>query len=334
MEAPMTPLIIGTGRAGKAIAKSLAVVNILHPELGIKECVWLKRGAMLSDERKKYKQALLCVANPHGLHADAIHSADQAGFDAILCEKPACVNMEQLKKLKDVKTPTAILQVYRQTWGLQTLKKMIERQEFGELITIEGRYWHPSLAERALLSADRLTKSWKDDIRLSGEYDTYLDLGIHWLDAVCFLYSAFNPQIHGSRSYKNAAAAHRDSHVQVTVNFSKGRGAFGSISKTVHGSPNHFEINIIGSRKYAKWEFLTADEILVGEGRNRSIITRHDSELGSKQDPHHAMGWLEGYVEIAYQLFLHVLEGKKENYPTLNENLTLLQSMFETDWTQ
>ena len=329
----MTPLILGTGRAGKAIAKSLAVVNILHPELSIQDPIWLKRGAALADERKKYEHALLwLVANPHGLHADAIHDADQAGFDAILCEKPACVNMEQFKKLQNVQTPTAILQVYRQTWGLQQLKGMIERKEFGELITIEGRYWHPSLAERALLSADQLSQSWKDDVRLSGEYDTYLDLGIHWLDAVCFLYGTFNPNIHGWRSFKNAAASHRDSHVQIAVNFSKERGAFGSISKTVHGSPNHFEINIIGSKKYAKWEFLTADEILLGEGRNRSILARHDSHFGSKQDPYHGMGWLEGYIEIAYRLISHVIKGDKKHYPTLDENLKLLNAMFETEW--
>lgn len=328
----ITPLILGSGRSGQAIAKSLAIINILHPELGINAPIFVKRGTSLADERKNYKRALLCVANPHGLHAEAILEADQAGFDAILCEKPACVNMEQLERLRTVKTPTAILQVYRQMWGLQTLKQMLKDRELGELITIEGRYWHPSLAARALLSADHKSQTWKDDVRLSGESDTYLDLGIHWLDAVCFLHGFFNPEIQGWRSYANAPASYRDSHVQVTVNFPEGRGAFGSLSKTVHGSPNHFEINILGSKKYAKWEFLLADEILLGVGRDRSIVTRKEHEMGSKQDPYHGLGWLEGYIEISYRLIEEVVNVRASSYPTLQENLKLLNAMFNTKW--
>lgn len=34
--------------------------------------VWLDRGASLADERKKYQNAVLCISNPHGLHAEAI----------------------------------------------------------------------------------------------------------------------------------------------------------------------------------------------------------------------------------------------------------------------
>jgi predicted dehydrogenase len=327
----MTPLILGTGRAGLAIAKSFAIVNILHPELNLQDAVWLKRGSTISEERKKYDRAILCIATPHALHASAILEGDRSKFDGILCEKPACVNSEQLQNLKQVKIPTAILHVYRQTWGLQTLKKLIDSKEIGDLITIEGRYWHPSLAERSLLSADKLFQTWKDDISLSGEYDTYLDLGIHWLDSVCYLVGSYTPVIQGWRSYINAASSHRDSHVQVSLNFENQHRAFGSISKTVHGSANHFELNVIGSKKYAKWEFLSADEILIGEGRNISILRRHNRELGSKQDPHHATGWLEGYIEIAYQL-TQSIQKQSENYPTLKQNLQVLDAMFKTDW--
>jgi predicted dehydrogenase len=330
----MTPLILGTGRAGLAIAKSLAIVKILYPHLGLTDAVLLKRGASLTEERKKYERAILCIANPHGIHADSILEGDSAGFDAILCEKPACVNSQQLEKLRKVKSPTAILQVYRQTWALQTLKGMLANNELGELITIEGRYWHPSLGERALLPANKLISTWKDDVPLSGEYDTYLDLGIHWLDAVCFLSSSFNPEIQGWRSFVNAPSSHRDSHVQVSVNFPNQHRAFGSISKTIHGSPNHFEINLIGSKKYAKWEFLSADEIQFGQGRHRFIHTREDRDYGSKQDPHHATGWLEGYIEIAYQLIESVQTGRKGNYPTLNENLDVLNAIFTTKWAE
>ncbi|HSE41589.1 MAG TPA: hypothetical protein VLH08_12580, partial [Acidobacteriota bacterium] len=111
----MTPIILGSGRSGLAMAKSFAIVKILHPELNLKDAVLLKRGSSISEERKKHDRAILCIATPHALHASAILEGDRSRFDAILCEKPACVNMDQLQSLRQVKTPTAILHVYRQT---------------------------------------------------------------------------------------------------------------------------------------------------------------------------------------------------------------------------
>jgi hypothetical protein len=118
----------------------------------------------------------------------------------------------------------------------------------------------------------------------------------------------------------------------VAMNFPQSKRAFGSISKTVHGSPNHFEINVIGSKKYAQWEFLSADEILLGVGKDRSMITRRDHTTGSQQDPYHAAGWLEGYIEIARQLVQHAFDGQPANYPTLYQNLQLLNAVFHTNW--
>jgi hypothetical protein len=43
------------------------------------------------------------------------------------------------------------------------------------------------------------------------------------------------------------------------------------------------------------------------------------------------MGWLEGYIEIAHGL-LGVFEGRKGGYPTLAENLDVLEAMFKTEW--
>jgi predicted dehydrogenase len=328
----ITPLILGSGRSGKAIAKSFAILNILYPQLQLAPPIFLKRNESLSDERKKYDRVLLGVSNPHGLHAQSILEADQTGFDAILCEKPACVNLEQVERLQSIKTPTAILHAYRQMWGPQLIKKMIEDGEFGELITIEGRYWHASAAN-AGLSPVPAKANWKNDVTLSGESDTYLDLGVHMLDAFCFLHGSFEPEIQGWRSYINASSPHRDTHIQVAMNFPQAKRAFGSISKTVHGSPNHFEINVIGSKKYAKWEFLSADEIHFGVGKDRSIITRREATTGSQQDPYHATGWLEGYIEIALRLINHAFHGESQNYPSLKENLQLLRAIFDTIWT-
>jgi predicted dehydrogenase len=326
----ITPLILGNGRSGQAIARSLGILGLLKPELKIDAPVFLKRSDSLAEERKKYAHPVLCISNPHGLHSSAILEADQAAYDAVLCEKPACINLEQLKSLRAVKTPTAVFHVYRQMWGPQTLKQMLTEKRFGEIISIEGRYWQASTAERALHGG--ITKSWKNDPRLSGESDTYLDVGSHWIDAVSFLSGAVPKQIYGWRSYVNAETPHRDSHVQLTIEYPGGGRAFGSVSKTFHGATNHFEINVIGSKMSGTWEFLRPDELLLGEGRDRRVFTRKDSELGSRQPPFHGVGWLEGYIETASRLLSEVYLGVSSDFPKLTDNLDILEAMLKTQW--
>jgi predicted dehydrogenase len=330
---PIQPFIIGSGRSGQAIAKSFQCLSLIHPELEIESPIWVERGTRLKDLKFKREQAVLCVANPHGLHAERILEADREGFRAILCEKPACVNLEQIRALRTVKTPTAILHIYRQMWGPQTLKRMVMEGELGEVLSIEGRYWQASTAERSLASEQtEKGQSWKNDPGLSGKFDTYLDVGTHWVDTAGFLLGAVPVRITGWRSYLNADAPHRDSHIQLALDYQNGGRAFGSISKSVHGATNHFEMNVIGSKLFATWEFMKPDEITIGEGRDRRVVTRKDSELGSKQSPHHGMGWLEGYLEISSRLLRSAFAGEKCDYPGLQDNLDLLDKMLAVTW--
>lgn len=329
----VTPFILGSGSSGRAIAKSLATLGLARPELGIEPAVWLARGESLGEARKKAKRAVLCIANPHGLHADAVLAGEAAGFDGILCEKPACVTLEQIARLRRVKTPTAILHVYRQTWGIQTLRQMAKDAKFGEVIAVEGRYWQSSTADRAITAAKSgATKGWKDDPLLSGEYDTYLDLGTHWVDAASFVLGELPSGIAGWRSFANSTSAHRDSHNQLSLDFPSGARGFVSVSKTVHGATNGFEISVLGAKSAATWNFLSPDEITIGEGRDRRVMTRKDSEFGSRQWPFHGMGWVEGYIEISAGLIREVSGASPSSYPRLAENLDMLEAMLGVNW--
>jgi predicted dehydrogenase len=327
----ITPLILGTGSAGKAIAKSLAAAAIDRPELGLAPPVWLARGASLEAERKKYGSAVLCIANPHGLHAETILAAERAGFDGILCEKPTAVDAKEVEALRSVKTPTAVFQVYRQTWGLQTIGAWIREGKLGELIAVEGRYWQSSLAAWALTGGAK-PPGWKDDPRFSGAYDVYLDLGVHWVDAASFLAGGAPTGMEAWRSYRNAPSAHRDTHVQAALTFASGARGLASFSKTVHGATNGFEIHAIGEKGAASWHFLNPDEITLGEGRDRRIVARDTSVYGSRQWPFHGLGWIEGYVEIAARLAGEITGQSRAGYPTLAESLDVLEAMFRAEW--
>ncbi len=336
----ITPYILGRGRSGQALMKSLLSLSAIQPELGIQPPVQLARTTPLKSARTESDAAILCIAHPHGLHADAILEAEQAqNFDAILCEKPACVTLEEAHKLRGIKTPTAILHVYRQTWGVQTLKSLLDQGQLGQLVSIEGRYWTASAAERALTAAHSTSApggpglpGWKDDPRLSGEYDTYLDLGTHWVDAASFLMGKAPSRVDGWRSYVNGGSSHRDTHVQLVLEFPNGGRAFGSVSKNLHGATNQFEITLIGSKASASWEFLKPDEIVIGEGRDRRVLTRKTSDFGSRQPAFHGLGWLEGYIEISSRLLTEVYLGKKANYPDLKSHLDVLEAMLQVSW--
>jgi hypothetical protein len=102
-----------------------------------------------------------------------------------------------------------------------------------------------------------------------------------------------------------------------------------TISKTAHGSTDHFEINVIGSKKSATWTFAHPDEIYIGEGRLRTLITRTESRSGSKQPPFRGMGWLEGYVEILRQSIYEIQGRSFEPYPNLKDVGTIMKSLFD-----
>jgi len=326
----ISPLIVGGGRAGEAIARSLYVVSRLEPRLQMETPVIHKRGAPLVEFAHSKSHPILIVANPHGLHAPTILEGAAAGFRLILAEKPSCVSPDQMKKLREVQTPVAIFHGYRQMWGPQTLKTMLTDGELGELIAIEGRYWQSSAAERALEDeTEARLNEWKNDTELSGPYDALLDIGTHWMDMASYLVGKPPSNVEGWLNYANAPAPHRDCHVQVMLGYENGARAMGSISKTVHGATNHFEINVLGTKQSATWKFLTPDEIEIGHGRNRAILARKTSHLGSHQSPFHALGWLEGYTEICHQILNEVFLGLDGTYPSLQENLELMAAIFE-----
>jgi predicted dehydrogenase len=321
------PFILGTGRAGHAIFNSLQVLQTTDKELEVQAPRFLERGAKLLPDSKN--TSILFIANPHGLHAPSILQASEAGFQGIGAEKPSCISLDQADSLKNVKTKTAVFHGYRQMWGPQTIKKMIDDGDLGEIISVEGRYWQSSTADRAIHSSSRKT-GWKDDPKLGGTSDVLLDIGTHWADMAIYFMGDIPREITGWSSYKNAESPNRDTHIHMSLEFSKDRRALGSISKTVHGATNHFEIHVLGTKKAVRWTFLRPDELLFGEGKNTYIHTRTESKYGSLYPPFHALGWMEGYIEITRQLLRDVKGMSSEPYPTLRDNIALISLLLRS----
>ncbi|NBV50631.1 gfo/Idh/MocA family oxidoreductase [bacterium] len=320
--ARIQPYIVGSGAASRALQNSIGIVSTLHPEWNIQKPIHVKRDQSLKTLQPG-KESVLFLANPHALHTRYLLEAQAAGFSWVVCEKPAAVNAEQVKELSQVKIPVAVCHGYRQTWGIQTLKKMLEQGELGAWITIEGCYWQSSAAEKKL-SGDRAT-TWKDDTALSGNYDVLLDLGTHWTDLVFFLAGELPLKTSVWKSFANTTSSHRDTHNLIAMEFKGERRAFGSVSKTVHGCGNDLEIHVIGEKKTVSWAFMNPDQLVIGEGGDRRTVHRPGNSLfGSQQYPFHSTGWLEGYVEIIKQYFRQMRGESYEPYPTLAEQRAVL----------
>jgi len=237
--------------------------------------------------------------------------------------------MAEVERLREVKIPTAVCHGFRQTWGIQTIKKMLLAGELGQLIALEGRYWQSSAAQKALSPSSQA--SWKNDNAISGDFDSYLDLGTHWVDSAIFLLGQKPQSTCAWLSYANAEAPHRDNHIHLQMKFPDQVRAMASISKTMHGANNFLEFVVLGKRGSATWNFLKPDEIELGIGSARKTVVRMDSNYGSKQPPFHALGWLEGYIEIVYQSILG-LDGKNtSSFPSLPDHLDVLTALLTAE---
>ncbi len=328
----------GSGRAAAAIERALQVVAIRHRgSYDFLAPIFLERSANFSQELKKAdpsSKKILFIATPHGLHAENILQGVEAGFDAIACEKPSCVSVEEVKKLQSVKIPVAIFHGYRVMWGVQALKKEMASGRLGKIFSVEGHYLQSSTATRSLEAPS--APGWKDDIKLSGPSDVLFDIGSHWVDSLYYLLGSLPKKLSAERFFDNSPTSHRDSHVYFSADFESGSRARATFSKNVHGAQNDLEFRIYGTAGSVTWSFLRPDEIILGRGADRSLVVRKDSSLGSGQSAFHGLGWLEGYVEVINRLVQDVDSPKSatssgyasdNSYPRLSESLLLMKSL-------
>ena len=325
------PFVTGSGMSGKGMTKALAIISIVDPEIQLAPTVQLKRGQSLKGVIDKNFRPLLLIGNPHGLHAQTILEGIEAGFENIVCDKPVCVNKDDIPKLKKVTQDIAVCHGFRQQWGPQTIKKMIDAGEFGEIISVEGRYWQSSSAQWALnKTGSSSSKDWKNDPKLHGPYDALVDLGAHYTDLMFYFAGGTPTKSTAWVSHVNSPAPHRDSHAWVEFQFPKFR-ARGSISKTVHGTGNDLEIMILGEKKAVTWNMERSDVLKIAQGGKIDIVQKPGDKFGSQQPPFHGMGWIEGYIEIIHNYLMKMGGNTTATYPKLHESLKVMETLLSVD---
>lgn len=336
MTTSITPLILGRGMAGQAMAKSLSMLRL---QFDLQEHRFLERGP-LKNASDYGPNPLLLIANPHGLHAKTLLEAEARGFQWIVVDKPICTTSDDLAALSKLKANTWVCHGYRQAWGPQKLRELCTRSDFGKIISIEGRYWQSSAAQKAVSvdapsasvsSAEPKKSSWKNNTDLGGHFDVALDLATHWMDLVHFLSGSVPTSVRGWKSYVNAEAPHRDTHVHLAMSFANGLRSLGSISKTVHGRGNHLEVHVLGEKAAASWNIECPDEVIWARGAERQILLRTSNDsLGLY--PFHGAGWVGGYASVIQTAVLRMLGQEAPRAPTLSESLELMRTFFRIEW--
>lgn len=324
------PFISGSGMAGKGMAKALGIIGVINPDFQIAPYTKISRGQKLEGLAKGVENPLLLIGSPHGYHASQLLEAEAAGFRNIICDKPVCIEKADISKLEKIKAKVAVTHGFRQNWGPQTIRKMIDAGEFGELISVEGRYWQCSAAADALSPTGPDKNSWKNDRAMNGPYDALVDLGAHYTDMMLFFAGGEKPQkAFGWVSHVNAPAAHRDTHAHVEFHFPKFR-ARGSISKTVHGTGNDLEIMVLGSKCAVTWNVERPDELKIAKGTTTTYMQKPNDKFGSQQPPYHGLGWLEGYVDVIHSYLLG-MAGMPAHYPTLPDSLKVMDVLLNLE---
>ena len=327
------PFISGSGMAGKGMAKALSIIGIVDGDIKFGPVTQLKRSQSLKGLTAGVENPLLLIANPHGFHAQMILDGVAEGFKHIVVDKPVCVSREDLPRLKAVKNVGAVCHGFRQNWCPQTMKKMMDAGDLGDIISVEGRYWQSSFAQDALAGVTSSSKDWKNDRNINGPYDALVDLGAHYTDLIFFLAGATPTKASAAVSHVNSPAPHRDSHAWVEFHFPK-FAARGSISKTVHGTGNDLEVTVIGSKAALTWGMERVDELRVARGGTTTILQKPNDRFGSQQPPFHQMGWIEGYIEIIHNYLMAQMGNRSVTYPTLQDSVRVMETLLTIEPTR
>jgi predicted dehydrogenase len=336
------PYILGRGAAAQAIEKSLHILRVTDPGFTLLPSRQLDRGAALPRTREPGVARVAILAHPHALHAASILEAEQAGFDFVFAEKPVVVSLAQIAALRDVRVPVAVFHGYRVAWGPEALRARIAAGELGEIFAVEGRYWQSSSASLALAAGNTAApgnapgtgKKWKDDPALSGPADVLLDLVPHWVDLASYLLGEAPAAIGGRVFYANSPSPHRDTHVQLHMEFPGGARAQASVSKTVHGAGNDLEIHVLGTRGAGSWRFLDLDRLVLGTGSESRVVARTEMHRGGQQWAFHGLGWLDGYIEVLRRGLTQLTGGSPAPYPDLASSLAVMQPLLAASFTR
>lgn len=336
--------IIGAGNVAKAHAKAIAMLKgvelvgayDINYEI-VKEQSLFKKAYEDYNDLVKDSDAII-IASPN--HTHSLYALEVLKMNKhILCEKPMSVTLQQSLKMltmsKEVSSKSCLGFNYRFLKIFQTLKKLINEDTFGEILSVELQLNKESAIRRKNFT-------WRDSANGGFTSGALGDLGIHLIDSLSFLlfneieFSSLRAKIITNVPQKENKKVHVDDYS--IVNGVLKNGIYFSIKASKSSVPEEIglKIKVIGKKKeffyeskYPKkyflkskiiWEEIDNHFVPKMEDPNGEFLGWQDSFLYQMQA---WKSWVEGGScdnvakfsdgYYAQTVLMHLIDGKAES---------------------
>ncbi|MEZ0537832.1 Gfo/Idh/MocA family protein [Caldicellulosiruptoraceae bacterium PP1] len=311
------------------------------------------------------------ICTPNFLHYEIAKNSLLAGKH-VICEKPLAISIEEGKELVEIARREKLVNVVNFNLRfyplIHHLKKMIDNDELGNILAINGSY----LQDWLLYDTDF---NWRLLKEYSGNSRAVADIGSHWMDLIEFVTGVkiksvfadfatfhtkrkkpikesetFAGKIENLSGYEEIEITTED-YATVLLRFTNGAHGSLTVNQAAAGRKNRLYFEIYGSKKGVAWNSERPNQLWIGERDNHNGILMKDPSLVDKYAREiisYPGGHIEGFPDTIKQMFGKVykyilnesyLKNEKEDFPTFYDGLreiyvceAILQSAKNNVW--
>ena len=281
------------------------------------------------------------ICTPNASHFPIAKDALDAGKH-VLSEKPLAVSAAEARQLvalaSEKQRSNCVCYNLRAYPLVQHMRRMVEAEELGEILTVQGCYAQDWL----LYDTDW---NWRIEPAENGPSRVMADIGSHWCDmaehitglritALCADLQTFHPRrkrpaasietFAGKtltpKDFEEVAIDTEDFGAVLFRMGDRTRGAF-TASQVSAGRKNRLSIEIYGSKASVAWDQERPNELWIGRRNgNNEILVRDPSLLKEAALPYTDLpgGHAEGYADTFKQIFrrFYAAVGQRHALPT------------------
>ena len=362
--------VIGTGFIGVAHVEALRrlgniqVVAIADSQNAEERSRELNIANWFSDYKElidKIPIDVLHICTPNNTHYEIAKYALEHDIN-VVCEKPMTMTTSEAEELLKIAKERNLIHAvnFHNRFNPMTfeLRKLIENNELGEIITIHGNY----LQDWLLYDTDY---NWRINSKESGNTRAVADLGSHWMDLVetasgLRIIEVFAEFLTYHKKRKKPLkpidtaplpALKPEDYEEIPIDtedaaflmFRFNNDAKGSavISQMFSGRKNKISVFISGSKKSAEWDSENINELYLGYRNNYNQVVHKDPAILHQETTsivNYPGGHVEGFPDTFKQCFTKVyksLDGNvtKKDYATFEDGLrsmVLCEKVFES----
>ncbi len=299
--------IVGYGMMGRAHSYGYTVAPVMralrnHPRLRVisgrdREKVAHAAGAYgipswVDDWRELVRRPdvdIVDICTPPGTHAEIAIAAAAAG-KAVICEKPLAVSYREAASALDAAGKARVLNAvgfnYRRLPAVSLMKRMIGEGAVGEVRLFRATWLSDEFADSTI------PFDWRFDRSMGGT--TIADLGSHLIDLATWMagpIAAVSGQSETFVRERSGRLVDVDDASAALVRFDSGARGVLEVARVAVRRPCDFTIEVNGDRGTLVFEYARLNELLYGEGGDRSELYGMRRIRAEQQSHPYARDW-------------------------------------------